>query len=129
LSHQAERICLMTVAIMAITIMFPHAVLATDSPTGSLVSLNGVLHFAYGTQSCSAEQVNCSPGSLEVSYITLPNGDNYRLLGVAVGMYPDGTKMLVTGWVQTPSASMHPLIFTGDITVTSFYAHCYRHES
>ncbi len=71
------------------------------------------------------------PSSVEIPYITTLDGNNYQLLGVKLG-YLDGTKIVVTGWLQVPSRSsaavLSPaLTFAGDINVTNLQAHCEKH--
>ena len=61
--------------------------------------------------------------------MALSNGNNYILIGGNLDIWPGGTEMLVTGWLIPPTGSIPSLAFTGDIIVTSIYAHCYIHHS
>jgi hypothetical protein len=121
-----------TIAVV-LTVLFtlcPVAVQATDS-TNVQVQVDGVLHFALESATCVAQAQSCGLASVDVPYITTLDGVNYQLLGVQLA-YFEGTKLVVTGWLQAPSGSdvLSPaLIFAGAITVTSFYAHCVRHLS
>jgi hypothetical protein len=101
---------------------------ATDSSErGTQVSLNGVLHFVYGVESCEAQGVTC-PNGLVIPYLTLSNGLNYLLIGGKVDIWPDGQRMLVTGWVVGSTGTALSLSFAGDIIVTNIYAHCHMHN-
>jgi hypothetical protein len=133
LFKQAAAIGTIAVVLTILFILWPVAVQATDS-TNAQVKLNGVLHFTFFMASerpaCVAQVQGCSLARVEVPYITTLDGDNYQLLGVQPA-YLDGTKLVVTGWLQAPSGSggvLSPaLTFAGAITVTSFYAHCEKH--
>ena len=87
--------------------------------TNSQVKLSGVLHFA-------------STSRGDVPYLTALNGNNYELLGVKLG-YLEGTKLVVTGWLQAPEDSTRVfspgLTFAGAITITDYQAHCEKHVS
>jgi len=121
-----------TIAVV-LTVLFtlcPAAVQATN-PTNVQVKVDGVLHFALESATCVAQAQSCGLASVDVPYITTLDGVNYQLLGVQLA-YFEGTKLVVTGWLQAPSGSgvLSPaLIFAGAITVTSFYAHCVKHLS
>jgi hypothetical protein len=95
---------------------------------GMHISVNGVLHFVYGAESCASQEVTCGPGQSVFPYLTLGNGVNYVLVGGKVDAWPDGTRMLVTGWVTPSTASAPYLSFAGDIIITSIHAHCHMHQ-
>ena len=126
---QGAAIGTIAVALTLLFTLWPVVVQATDS-TNTQVKLDGVLHFAVETPACGAQPQGCSIGSVEVPYIATLDGHNYELLGVQL-VYVDGTKLVVTGWLQAPSGSgsafSPALTFVGAIAVTSFYAHCERH--
>ena len=128
--RQAATIGTIAVVLTSLFTLLPVAVQATNS-TNAQVKLDGILHFAVETQACVAQVQGCSLAGLEIPYITTLGGDNYQLLGVQLA-YLDGTKLVVTGWLQAPSGSsgaLSPaLTFAGAITVTSFYAHCEKHQ-
>jgi len=131
LSKHAAAIGTIAVVLTILFTFWPVAVQATDS-TNAQAKLEGVLNFAIETSTCSARMPRCSLTSVEVPYITTLDGQNYQLLGVQLA-YPDGTKIVVTGWMQAPSGPggifSPTLTFAGAINVTSFYVHCERHLS
>jgi hypothetical protein len=131
LFKQAAAIGTIAVVLTVLFTLWPVGVQATDS-TNVQVKLDGVLHFALERPACVAQVQGCSVAGEEVPYITTLDGDNYQLLGVQL-VYLEGTKLVVTGWLQAPSGSgavLSPgLTFAGAITVTSLYAHCERHLS
>jgi hypothetical protein len=94
---------------------------------GVQVSINGVLHFTV-TDSCATQTSTCSSSQEVIPYLAVPNGDNFILLGGKANIWPDGQKMVVTGWVTSPTASAPDLTFAGTIIVTSIYAHCHMHN-
>jgi hypothetical protein len=98
--------------------------LGTTAGLGTLVTVTGILHTAFEVPTCLKDHPSCGIPSFEFPYITATDGENYRLLG-SQPLYLDGTRIVVTGWLQKPSAWQAgalyapPLTFAGDITVTS----------
>ena len=95
----------------------------THRSNGAPVTLTGTLHTAFEPPGCAPA---CGLPSIAFSYLTTTDGGNYRMLGSDSG-YHDGTWIVVTGWLYTPSSwpgSMFQpsLIFVGDIAVTSIQA-------
>jgi len=129
LNKLIARIAIVIFALAVLSAGLPWTVQATgSSERGTQVSLNGVLYFVYGVESCPVQGVTCSSGELVMPYLTLPNGLNYILIGGKVDIWPDGTRMLVTGWVIPSTGSALSLSFAGDVLVTSIYAHCHMHQ-
>jgi hypothetical protein len=129
LNNQAVRFGVVIIAIFVLSAISPYNVQATVSgEQGTQVSLNGVLYFAYGSESCATQQVGCTPGESVIPYLTLRNGLNYIILGGNAGIWPEGTTLLVTGWVIPPTGSAPLLSFAGDIIVTNIHTHCHMHQ-
>lgn len=127
---QTAAIGTIAVALTILFTLWPVAVQATD-PTNVQVKVDGVLHYALENPACVAQVQGCGLAGIEAPYLTTLDGVNYQLLGVQLS-YFEGTKLVVTGWLQAPSGSgvLSPaLIVAGAITVTSFYAHCVKHLS
>lgn len=96
---------------------------STRRSNGTPVTLTGTLNTAFESPGCFPK---CGLPSIAFSYLTTANGENYRLLGSDPN-YQDGTQVIVTGWLYTPSgwsgSMFQPtLTFAGDIAVTSIQA-------
>jgi len=129
LGTQIAGVCLFTVAVIVLSMGFPHAVLASESNrNGTIVTFNGMLHFVYGSEAC-AGQPHCISGQSVIAYLAVGNGENYILVGGKADVWPDGQMMVVTGWLAASSGSASSLAFAGDIIVTNIFAHCHMHNS
>ena len=123
------RICVLALAIVVLSMSLPRFVLAAGpNESGAQVTLNGTLHFVYGIQSCPVQQPNCASGHLVIPYLAMGDGENYVLLGGRAYIWPDGQRMLVTGWLISSTNNAPSITFAGDIIVTSIYAHCHMHN-
>lgn len=98
----------------------------TQTYSGTTVTYYGTFRIGEGNPICATSYPPCKAPSIQLFFLTTESGAKYRLIFLAAPEFVDGAKVVVTGFLVTPSswntgAWLPSYYFDGDILVQSMY--------